>query len=790
MPRKFCAPTGRTVPFIILALAVGACDAPGSRSTGAASDEPALSVIPAPRSLTPGSGSFRIPTSVTVAVSEPDDAKLAELAVLVADLLRHQAGAEVAVSDTPASAPVGGGVTLSLDAAETAEAGADPEAYVLEVTSEGVTLEAAAHAGLFYGIQTLRQLITPADDAGHEIPAVLIDDAPRFPYRGMHLDVGRHFFPVDFIKRYIDLMSRYKMNTFHWHLTEDQGWRLEIKKYPRLTEIGSCRAETMLEKNYEPYVGDGIEYCGFYTQAEAREVVAYAAERYVTVIPEIEMPGHSLAALSAYPELACTPGPFAAATRWGIFPDIYCPTEETFGFLEDVLAEVMAIFPSRYIHIGGDEAPKERWEESAEAQAVIEREGLADEHELQSYFIRRIEQFLIANGRRLIGWDEILEGGLAPEATVMSWRGIQGGIEAAQQGHDVIMTPTSHAYFDYYQGDPEVEPIAIGGFLPLQRVYSFEPIPDELTAEQAKHVLGAQANVWTEFMKTPEKVEYMAYPRALAMAEVAWSPAEARDFDDFERRLPAALERLDAMGVDFRIPQVRGLDYDRVSLDGRFTVELSSMFDDAKIRYTLDGSEPTADSPSYAGPLEITADEEGTVVIARVVLDSGRPGTLARARFRKAALRLAEATDREGFSPGLEYAYIEYDNRVLSVDQLETMAPTSTGVTDNVSLEVAGRQEMFGLTFTGYLLAPESGIYTFTVTSDDGSRLSIGDELVVDNDGIHQVATRSGMIGLEAGLHPVTLAYFQRTRGSELAVEGALEGSGELHTIGEWLFHR
>jgi hexosaminidase len=789
MRREFCCSTGRAAIGIVLILAVTACGSPSFESAGEADGRSALSVIPAPRSLTPGDDSFRIPATVTVAVSNTDDAQLADLAELVADLLKHQARAEVVVSPEPVAEPIPDTVTLALDGTGAPEAEPDSEAYVLEVTSDGVTLRAPAHAGLFYGIQTLRQLITPADDGGHEIPTVRIEDAPRFPYRGMHLDVGRHFFPVDFIKRYIDLMSRYKMNTFHWHLTEDQGWRLEIRKYPRLTEIGSCRAETMLEKNYEPYVGDGIEYCGFYTQAEAREVVAYAAERYVTVIPEIEMPGHSLAALSAYPELACTPGPFAAATRWGIFPDIYCPTEETFAFLEDVLAEVMEIFPSRYIHIGGDEAPKERWEESPEAQAVIRREGLADEHELQSYFIRRIERFLIANGRRLIGWDEILEGGLAPEATVMSWRGIQGGIEAAQQGHDVIMTPTSHAYLDYYQGDPDVEPIAIGGFLPLERVYSFEPIPDELTAEQAKHVLGAQVNVWTEFMKTPEKVEYMAYPRALAMAEVGWSPAEARDFDDFERRLPANLERLDAVGVNFRIPQVRGLDYDRVSLDGRFTVELSSMFDDAKIRYTLDGSEPTADSPSYAGPIEITADEEGTVVTARVVLDSGRPGTLVRAHFRKAALRLAEETDREGFSPGLEYAYIEYDNRVLSVDQLETMTPTSTGVTEDVSLEVADREEMFGLVFTGYLEAPESAIYTFTVTSDDGSRLSIGDELVVDNDGIHQVATRSGMIGLEAGLHPVTISYFQRSRDSELEVEGALDGSGELYSMRKWLFH-
>jgi hexosaminidase len=618
----------------------------------------------------------------------------------------------------------------------------------------------------------------------------VIHDAPRFPYRGMHLDVGRHFFPVDFIKRYIDLMSRYKMNTFHWHLTEDQGWRLEIQGYPRLTEIGSCRSETMVGKNYSPFVGDGTEYCGFYTQTEAREIVAYAAARFVKVIPEIELPGHSLAALSAYPEYACTEGPFAAATRWGVFHDIYCPTEETFAFLEGVLGEVLEIFPSRYIHIGGDEAPKERWRESPEAQEVIRREGLADEDELQSYFIRRIERFLVDRGRRLIGWDEILEGGLAPEATVMSWRGTEGGIEAARQGHDVIMTPTSHAYFDYYQGRPEYEPLAIGGFLPLDRVYGFEPVPAELAAEQAAHVLGAQGNVWTEFMKTPAQVEYMAYPRALAMAEVTWSPAEARDPADFERRLAARLQRLEALGVNFRIPEVSGLEHDQVSLDGRFTVVLGSLFDDRQIHYTLDGSEPTAGAPRYSGPIQIETDEAGTVVTARVVLDSGRAGTLRRARFRKTALRAAEELDRGGLSAGLEYAYTEYNYRVSSVDQLARTAAVSTGVSRDLSLAAAEREELFGLVFTGYLEVPTGGIYTFSLTSDDGARLRIGDRLVVDNDGIHGVSEQSGMIGLAAGLHAVTIRYFQRGGESELRLEAKLAGSGERLGVEDRLYHR
>jgi hexosaminidase len=745
------------------------------------------SVVPAPRSLTPGVGWFGVPAALTVATSGPEDARLRELAELAGSIFRERAGAEVVVDAAPARGPLPGAVTLALEQAD-AEAGA--EAYLLEVTPAAVALRAASHAGLFYAVQTLRQLIATDEDGALMLPAVVIRDAPRFPYRGMHLDVGRHFFPVEFVKRYIDLLSRHKMNTFHWHLTEDQGWRLEIEGYPRLTEVGSCRSETQVAKNYIPFVGDGTRYCGFYTQAEAREVVEYAAARYVTVIPEIELPGHSLAALSAYPEYACTEGPFAAATGWGIFSDIYCPTEETFTFLEDVLGEVLEIFPSRYIHIGGDEAPKARWRESPQAQEVIRREGLADEDELQSYFIRRIERFLTDRGRRLIGWDEILEGGLAPEATVMSWRGTEGGIEAARQGHDVIMTPTSHAYFDYYQGEAEHEPLAIGGFLPLERVYGFEPVPAELSPEQAAHVLGAQGNVWTEFMKTPERVEYMAYPRALAMAEVAWSPAEARDLGDFERRLAARLERLEAIGVNFRIPEVRGLEHDRVSLDGRFVVALSSLFGDRQIRYTLDGSEPTVGSPSYSEPIEIETDEAGTFVTARVVLDSGRLGTLRRAHFRQTDLRPAEEIDRGGLSAGLRYAYTEYDRRVLSVDQLAELTPVTTGISRSVSLEVAEREELFGLSFTGFLSVPSDGIYTFSLTSDDGARLLVGGQLVADNDGIHGVSEQSGIIGLAAGLHPLTIRYFQRHRESELRLEVTLEGSGERLDVEDRLFHR
>ena len=441
------------------------------------------------------------------------------------------------------------------------DASLPPEGYRLTVRPDAVRIQAADAAALFYAFQSTRQLLPPEveregirPDVDWSLPAVEVLDYPRFSYRGLMLDVSRHFFEVRFVKRFIDLMARYKFNRFHWHLTDDQGWRIAIDAYPRLTEVGAWRRETAVGNNRDPYVGDGVPHGGFYTQDQIREVLDYAAERFVTVIPEIEMPGHSTAALAAYPEFGCRPGPYEVPTSWGIKKDIYSPSAATFGFLEDVLTEVMQLFPSEYIHIGADEVPKDQWKASSLAQDVIAREGLADEDELQSWFIRRMESFLNANGRRLIGWDEILEGGLAPNATVMSWRDMRGGVEAARQGHDVIMTPKDYVYLDYYQGDPATEPLAgrVGYTIPLDTVYGFEPIPDELTEREARHVLGAQGNVWTEFIGSPEHVEYMTYPRALALSEVVWSPKARRSIDGFYRRLNANIEHLDALGVKYR----------------------------------------------------------------------------------------------------------------------------------------------------------------------------------------------------------------------------------------------
>ena len=433
------------------------------------------------------------------------------------------------------------------------------EGYQLEISNDGISIQGSTPNGIFYGIQTLLQLLDSGElsENGATLNQLKITDEPRFKWRGMHLDVGRYFFDVTFIKRYIDYLALHKMNIFHWHLTEDQGWRVEIESYPKLTEISAFRDESLIgHYRNKPRQYDGKKYGGYYTKAEMAEVVAYAQKQYITVVPEIEMPGHTRAVLAAYPELSCTGGPHTVAKLWGVHKEVFCAGKEsTFEFLETVLTEVAEIFPGPYIHIGGDECPKENWKEHDLDQQRIAAEGLHDEHELQSYFIKRIEGILNGLGKRLIGWDEILEGGLAPGAIVQSWRGMDGGIAAANAGHEVIMSPTSHAYFDYYQSeDKENEPLAIGGFLSLEKVYGFEPVPYNIDPDKQKYILGGQGNVWTEYISTPEKVEYMAMPRMSAMAEVLWSQAKDRDYESFTSRMEWQYKRLDRMKVNYRKP--------------------------------------------------------------------------------------------------------------------------------------------------------------------------------------------------------------------------------------------
>jgi hexosaminidase len=517
-----------------------------------------ISIIPRPVRLERTSGAFVL-TAATVITT---DAGTRDVGAALADYLFPATGYRLPVRATP-----GGAVRTIAIRLDPTLAGLGAEGYRLRVTHTAVTIRASQPAGAFYAVQTLRQLLpvqilrdAAVEGVAWTVPAVTIEDAPRFGWRGAHLDAGRHFMPKEFVKKFIDLLALHKLNRFHWHLTEDQGWRIEIKKYPRLTEIGSWRRETLVGRqaayaDSTQWRFDGRPHGGFYTQEDVREIVAYARARFVTVVPEIEMPGHAQAAIAAYPALGNIGDTGAVSTHWGVHTRILNPEESTIRFMQDVLTEVLALFPARYVHIGGDEAAKDEWVASARAQARIRELGLKDEHELQSYFIRRMDEFLTARGRSLVGWDEILEGGLAPNAVVMSWRGTAGGIAAAQAGHDVVMAPTSHTYFDYYQSrDTLSEPMAIGGYLPLDVVYGYDPVPAELTADQARHVLGAQGQLWTEYMPGPPQVEYMAFPRLSALAEVVWTPRDRKDFTDFSARLATHLERLSILDVNYRPP--------------------------------------------------------------------------------------------------------------------------------------------------------------------------------------------------------------------------------------------
>ncbi|MEK8179431.1 family 20 glycosylhydrolase [Flavobacterium buctense] len=481
------------------------------------------------------------------------------------------------------------------------------ERYNINISPTEVIITAPFNHGFFTGIQTLLQLVPIDKNETFVLPCLNIFDQPKYAWRGMHLDCARHFFSLDFVKKYIDYLAMYKFNTFHWHLTDDQGWRIEIKQYPKLTEVGAWRNGSMIG-HYNEQKYDDKRYGGFYTQDQIKEVVAYAKQRHITVVPEIEMPGHAVAALAAYPQYSCTGGPFEVGKQWGVLDDVFCPKDETFTFLENILSEVMALFPSQYIHIGGDECPKTRWKNCPHCQNLMKEKGLKDEHELQSYFIQRIEKFVNAKGRKIIGWDEILEGGLAPNAAVMSWRGTEGGIAAAKQKHFVVMTPGSHCYFDHYQGDPKNEPLAIGGYTPVEKVYAFNPIPNELSNEESKYILGAQANVWTEYIDTPEQVEYMIFPRMLALSEVLWGTSNPQKYADFQNRMIQQFPTLDKKGINYSKAIFEITTKVNPSTDG-ILFELNSANDAKKIKYTTDGTDPTISSNAYANPIAITKSQ-------------------------------------------------------------------------------------------------------------------------------------------------------------------------------------
>ena len=560
-------------------------------------------VVPMPLEInTTQQASFLLKSGVTVYYPAGNE-KMQRNAEFLASYVKAQTGIELQVQ---AGEGGKGGIVLQLGLAND-----NPEAYQLKVDASQVVISSPSEAGVFYGIQTLRKAVDVAEGSNVELPAVEIKDQPRFGYRGMMLDVGRHFFSMDEIKTYIDMMALHNINRFHWHLSEDQGWRIEIKKYPKLTEIGSMRKETVIGHNSGKY--DGKPYGGFYTQEQAKEIVAYAAERYITVIPEIDLPGHMQAALASYPELGCTGGPYEVWTQWGVSDNVLCAgNDQTIQFIKDVLAEIVEIFPSEYIHVGGDECPKDKWKMCPKCQARIKALGLKSdnkhtkEERLQSYVIHEAEAFLNSKGRKMIGWDETLEGGLAPNATVMSWRGEAGGIEAAKQHHDVVMTPNTYLYFDYYQSkDTETEPMAIGGYLPMERVYSYEPMPKALSPEEQKYIVGVQANLWTEYIPDFKQVQYMVLPRMAALSESQWCAPEKKNYEAFLQRVSRLVNIYAKNGWNY------ATHIFDVMLDLKPNTETGTLdavartIDNAPIYYTLDGSEPTTASEKYTDVIKI-----------------------------------------------------------------------------------------------------------------------------------------------------------------------------------------
>jgi len=725
-----------------------------------------------------GSGHFRFDQKTKI-VAEGDAGRKA--AGILNDLMMANYGFKLEYTDKDVS-------SNAIKFYDQAGRSTDPrqgEAYSLKISKDAIEIFGTEN-GMFYAIQTLMQIL-PVDYKGAvNIPAAEINDTPRFKYRGMHMDVSRHFMPVSYVKKFIDLMSQFKLNTFHWHLTDDQGWRIEIKKYPKLTEIGSTRPETLVGRYSPVFKGDGKPHGGFYTQEEIKDVVAYAEKRFITIIPEIELPGHASAALAAYPEFGCkTDYTYKVQMTWGIFKETYCPTDATFKFLEDVLDETMTLFPdSPYIHIGGDEVLKDHWKESAFVQDLMKRENLKDEHEVQSYFVRRIEKYINSKGKKIIGWDEILEGGLAPNATVMSWRGMKGGIEAAKSKHDVIMTPTDFVYLDYGQGDPAYEPLNIGSYVPLAKVYSFEPVPPELSADETQYIIGGQANLWTEYIPDQWQSEYMYFPRMLALAEVVWSPKEGKNFEDFKRRLNAVLPRLDKQNVNYRIPEPEGLQ--NVLTDkNSVSIELKPAAG-TKVFYTTDGSTPNERSMRYSKPIkfELTDGEVATLKTI-VVIPTGRASSVYAATIAQGKMLEADATDAA--TSGVDYKFF------VPRSDMSGEGEEKTGETKSIMLNQFAKEfdlkKNFSVTFDGYLKITEDGIYELQVDSTWDATLILGGEKIIDEAGTKDSSIKRAIMPLKAGLHKISLRYNHRGGEANFRFRYGLKGQGLRQAYGGEFVH-
>lgn len=648
------------------------------------------------------------------------------------------------------------GIQLVLEAESERVVGS--EGYLVQVDPGKVRIAGAKAAGVFYGVQTFRQMLIGRGVAPFDVPSARIVDKPRFGWRGMHLDVSRHFFTAAEIKRFLDYISELKFNVFHWHLVDDGGWRMESKKYPLLTDRGAWRKDiSNIVWSYTDLVFPGRDSGmklegGFYTQDEIRDVVRYAAERHITVVPEIEMPGHCLPAMECYPQLGCD---IEKRPQDAFRTNVFCAGKEsTMQFIRDILDETLELFPSKVIHIGGDEVDKGYWTRCPACNATMKQKGLKDYHELQSDFIKRAEVYLNSKGRTLIGWDEILEGGLAPNAMVMSWRGTEGGIAAAKSGHEVVMSPTSHCYFDYAYTTTSTE-----------HVYGYEPVPAELNTEQGKLVRGAQANIWTEWIPDFDRVETMAFPRMLAMAEVLWTPRERRYYPAFERRLSAHYPEFMRRGIDFYVGRPE-FEANLIVFDRECEVALGGpTVPGIALRYTLDGRDPDGSSPTLSGPLRL---DRNAVVTAAYM----KGGKVLDAPVRATVMRGAPKGPAR---PGLEAAI--FVRRFNSVAEVDKAAGSRRPIAAN-GFEIAPyvSEEAFALRWTGFLHIEKEGLYTFTLGSDDGSRLRIAGATVVDNDGLHAFLLKSGKARLLPGDYPFEIVFFEA--GGAERFEAWVEGPG------------
>lgn len=734
-------------------------------------DLEAYAILPIPQKLDPLPGTFGFTPKTRILLSN-DSAELKFLGNYLSEMFSTAMG--FSLTQSVGSKTRNGDVFLHIDK----DIQGNKEFYQLAISSKNVTITANHTSGILYGIQSLRQLIPEAIEAksvqegvSWKVPAVYIEDVPRFEYRGMHLDVSRHFFDIDELKIFIDRLVFFKFNRFHIHLTDDQGWRLQINRYPELTDNGAWRTMNdhdrvcierakvdpsfeLPRKHFKEKDGQEV-YGGYYTQEEMKEIIAYASQRGITIVPEIDMPGHMKAAIDSYPDLSCVDG-----AGWGdIFSIPLCPCEEgVYEFVENVLNEVVELFPGEYIHIGADEVEKNTWAVASQCKELMEREGLESVEELQSYFVKRVEKFLTSRGKKMIAWDEALEGGINPSTTIMYWRGwIPPPIEATERGHDIIMTPTSHSYFDY---EPNNESVS--------HVYNFNPIPTALKGQYVKHIKGVQANLWSEYIPTMERLDYMSMPRMISMAEVGWSN-RAKDEDNFLKRLDKIYSRLDLMGINYRLPDIPDLPSYNAFVDtDTLRLEKPSIIDE--IRYTTDGTIPEINSTLYDSPITITKQTTFNIASFR----KGKRIKVYTAEFEKQSYRQAEEID---IQPGIRMNYFEGAfSKVGDMDGEEVIKSSlvaTVGIPDGIS------HDEFGLSFEGYFDAPDTGIYSFYLSSDDGSTLEIGDSLVVDNDGLHSAIEVSSQIALQKGIHPIRIKYFERSGGESLDFQYHLKGNEE-----------